>query len=190
MMGSSQGLSGSDTMACSGWMASGESSPISLEDARRAAGHGAQHALRGDVAARGAHARHRAIAHVNPENLGVLVNLDALTIGAARVAPGDRVVPRDRAGLVIQRAQDRRVTAAIEIDLRHELLHVGRVDHLGAHAEMFVDLGAPARGAQVRIRMRQREMPARGIEQVEVEFLGAGPPRARGWRRRTSRPRA
>ncbi len=86
---------------------SGESSPMSLQDARRAAGDRAQHALRGDVAARGAHARDRAIAHVNPQNLGVLVNFDALTIRSARVSPGDRVVARDRAWLVIQRAQDR-----------------------------------------------------------------------------------
>ena len=81
--------------------------PDELQDARRAAGHRAQHALRGDVAARGAHARDRAIAHVDSQNLGVLVNFDALTVGAARITPGDRVVARDGAGLVIQRAQDR-----------------------------------------------------------------------------------
>jgi hypothetical protein len=41
---------------------------------------------------------------------------------------------------------------------------------------MFVDLGTPSRGAQVRIRMCQCEMPARGIEQIEVELGGKARP--------------
>ena len=51
-------------------------------------------------------------------HLGLLVDLDAALVGAAAIAPGHRVVPRDRAGRVVQRAQDRRVAAAAQVDLR------------------------------------------------------------------------
>ena len=47
-----------------------------------------------------------------PEHLGLLMNLHAALIGAAAIAPRNRIVARDRARLVEQRAHHRRVPAA------------------------------------------------------------------------------
>ena len=96
-----------------------------------------------------------------PENLGVLVDFDAAPVGAARVAPRDRVVPRDGARLVVQRAEDRRVAAAVRSICGTSFFTNAASTTSRAHAEVLVDLGAPARGAQVGVRMREREMPAR-----------------------------
>ena len=128
--------------------------PTMLQHARRAAGHRAQHAARRDVAARGAHAGHRAVAHVDPQHLGVLVDLHALAIRAARRSPRPR-----RRGARSRPARDtaRPAMGACPPQSRSIcgtwLLHERRRRPLReSHAEVLVDLGAPARGAQVAHR--------------------------------------
>ena len=60
--------------------------------------------------------------------------------------------------------------AATQIDLGDGLLDELRADDLGVDAEVLVDLGAPALGAQCGRRVCQGEVAALGVEQVVVEF--------------------
>ena len=50
-------------------------------------------------------------------------------------------------------------------------LDEGRIDGFGAHAEVLVDLRAPAHGAHRRIGVRQGVVAARRIEQVQIEIF-------------------
>ena len=57
------------------------------------------------------------------------------------------------------------------VEQRHQAGELLAAHHLGVDAEMLVHLGPPARGAHGRIRVREREVPALRIEDVEVELL-------------------
>jgi hypothetical protein len=72
---------------------------------------------------------------------------------------------------VVQRAEYRRVAATGQVYHRRRLFDEFRTDHFGVDAVVLVDLGAPAHGAQGRIGMRQGEVAAVGVKQIQVEFL-------------------
>ena len=145
-----------------------------LEHPRRVAGDRAQHLLGVDDAAAGLARRPPRRPRTSmPGDLGLLVDLDAALVGAAGVAPGDGVVARDGAGRMVQRAQDRRVRRRSRgRSAGTSRLMSSGADHLAVDAEVLVDLGPPAHGAQRGVGVRQREVAALGIEQVEVEVLG------------------
>jgi hypothetical protein len=98
-----------------------------------------------------------------------LVDVHAAGVGPARVSPHDGVVPDDPAGRVVQRAHDRVPRAGRGIQVRHQPLDLGGADHLGLHALQLVDLGTPAHRAQRRIAVRERQVPAPGEHDVEVQ---------------------
>src|SRR6266508_1547535 len=103
MTTSRNGFSGSVTKACKMCVVIGRGtpaiSPTSVD----------QPAV--DVSARREHARDAAVRLLDGEDLRVGVDLDAATVGAAREPPDDRVMADDPAGAVVERADDRRVSA-------------------------------------------------------------------------------
>ncbi len=149
-----------------------------VEHPRGESGDRAQYPRSGDGSAGGIDPHHPPALQPNTGHLGLLVNLDAAAVGSAAVAPGDRIVTRNRAGLVKQRAQYRGMAAAGHVDHGNAALHEGGVDGLGAHPVMLVDLRAPAHGAHGRVRVRERVVPARRIEQVQIEVFGEVLPQA------------
>ena len=84
---------------------------------------------------------------VEARDFCVLVNFDASFGGANAVTPSDRVVARDRTGFVVQRAHDRVTHIFGIVQLGHHLLQLVAQHELGVDAHVFVDLGAPAHGA-------------------------------------------
>ena len=142
-----------------------------LGDPRRVAGDGREHAVGFDVPAIGLHAHDLAVLDVDAGHGRLLVNLDAAAVGLAGVAPGHRVVPHDRARRMIERAHDRRVAAARQIDVRADAVDFLGRDHVAVHAQVLVHLGPPAHGAQRALGVGQREVPALGVEQVDVQVL-------------------
>jgi hypothetical protein len=76
-------------------------------DERRPAGRRADDLSALDAAASGLDGGDSIAVAPEPRDLGRRVDLDAETIGGAREAPDDRVVPDDPAGRVVKRAQDR-----------------------------------------------------------------------------------
>ena len=62
------------------------------------------------------------------------------------------------------------MAAAAEVDVRHRVFYRLRADQFAVDAEMLVHLGAPAHGAHCGIGMRQGEVSAFRIEQVQVEI--------------------
>ena len=111
-------------------------------------------------------------------DLGLLVNLDAAPRRAHGVAPGDRIVAGDGAGLVIERAENRIADVVRQIELGTELRDLVGKDQLGADAEMLVDLGPPAHGADRGVGMGERQVAALGIHDVDAEVVRRGRGRA------------
>ena len=114
--------------------------------------------------------RNLAVGDLDPCHRRLLVDLDAALIGTARVGPGHRIVAGDRPRRMIEGANNGRLMAATgQIDLGNGLFYKRGIYHLGIDAEMLIDLGAPALGAQRRRSVGQSEMAALGVEQIEVE---------------------
>ena len=103
------------------------------------------------------------------------VDMHSLGGGGPGVAPDDRVVPDDPAGRVVERAQDRVPGLRRGVQVRHQALDLGRVDDLGVDALHLVDFGPPAHGAQGRVVVGQREVPAPGEHHVVVQVGGERP---------------
>jgi len=95
---------------------------------------------------------------LDPQYLGFLVDFNAASVRPSSIAPGYRVVTRDRPWRVIERAEDWRVPPAGKIHVRATLLNLPGSHQLTVHAEVFVDFSSPAHGAYCRIRMGQRKM--------------------------------
>ena len=98
------------------------------------------------------------------------MDLDAAPHGLLGIAPGDGVMPRDGAGRMVERAEDGIADVLRHVHDRADAADLGGIDHLRIDAQMLVDLGAPARGAHRRIGMRQGEVAALGIHDVDVEL--------------------
>ncbi|MNC29736.1 hypothetical protein D3C75_779990 [compost metagenome] len=60
----------------------------------------------------------------------------------------------------------------IEIKGRYQFTNLLAIDHLGATTEVFVDLGALTERADCGIGVRQGQLAAMGVHDVEVEFVG------------------
>ena len=110
-------------------------------------GHGLQHAVAADRAARGLDAGRATALDLNPGDFGVGMQLDATLGGPRRIGPHDRVVPGGRAGRVVERRQHRMPHVGGQIEAGRQLGDVVGEDQLGVHPEVFVHLGAPAHGA-------------------------------------------
>ena len=103
-------------------------------------------------------------------DLGLGVDLDAAPHRLLGIAPGDAVMPRDGAGRMVERAEDRIAHVVRHVHHRAEPGDVVRADQFGIDAEMLVDLGPPARRAQRGVGMGEGEMAALGIHDVDVEL--------------------
>ena len=99
----------------------------------------------------------------------VLEDVDAALRRTRGECPGDTVVPRGRSLDVVRGAEDRVAAAAGQVDLRDELLELGRGDHEGLGATGGVHQGAGALGAHRHLGVGDPE-DALGL----VEDLGAG----------------
>ena len=152
--------------------------PDHVAHARGEPGHGAQDLARGNVALRGPNALDLPGLDIDAEYLGLLMDLDAALVGAAPVAPGNGVMSGDRAGRMVEGPHDRRVTAAAQIHMRTGLADGVGANQFAVDAEVLVDLGTPAHGPHRGIGMSKREVPARGVEEVEVEVLSEVLPQA------------
>ena len=116
-------------------------------------------------------ARDPAIRDFNVGDTGLLVYFHAFAVGPARISPRHGIVAGDGPRRVVERTDDGRlVPAAVQVDLGDGLLDELRADDFGIDAEVLVDLGAPALGAQRGRRVRQGEVAALGVEQVVVEL--------------------
>ena len=140
-------------------------------DARPARG-GRDDDARRDIASVRAHAVHAPVRDVEAGHLGVLVDLDTGAAHLLRVAPDDSVVPDDPAGRVVERTEDRPGDALVrDVDLRAELLHLLRVDHVAVDAEQLVDLRPLLLHDERPVRVREREVPMLREHEVEVQVL-------------------
>ena len=171
MIWSRIGFTGSDTQACSGMVRIGSRKP-----AMRATSLDAPATACTILPARMtprlvSTPTARPFSIEDPVDARLRVHLDAALDGLLGVAPGDRVVARDGAGRMVERAEDRIAHVVGDVDGRAQPLDLVRPDHLGIDAEMLVDLGAPARRAHRRIRVGEREVAALGIHHVDVELV-------------------
>ncbi len=80
----------------------------------------------------------------------ILDDVDAARIGAARIAPGDRVVAHRAAARLQQTAADGE-TGIVEIDEGDERLHLLAVEQLGIDAVQPHGIAAPRIGVALRV---------------------------------------
>ena len=108
---------------------------------------------------------------VDRGDLAVLDDVDAEVVGGAGIAPGDRVVPAGAAARLVVGAEDRVAAVRVEVDDRHDLLHLGRRDHPAVEAGQPVGVGGALHRAELVLGLAEHEQPARGEHHVVVEFL-------------------
>ena len=89
-----------------------------LPQTRAVAGNREANFFRADAAARGFQGADLAFVSSHSGDLAVLDDIHAKTVGCARVAPGDRVVPRV-AGTLLHRRTDNRETRVVVIQVRY-----------------------------------------------------------------------
>ena len=139
-------------------------------DEGRPARRGADDHVRLDRPARRLHAGDPPVRALDPGHLRVRVDLDALPVGAARVAPHHRVVADDASGRVVEGAHDRPRDVLGEVHLRAELGDLVRVDEAAVDAEELVHLGSLGGGDHPAVGVRERQVALLGEEEVEVEL--------------------
>ena len=93
-------------------------------------------------------------------HLAVLDDVDAARAGAARIAPGHRVMAH-RAAATLQEAAEHGIAAIVQIDQRHQRLHRARLTALGVDAEQAHLVGAP----------REQVPLAVGVDEIERAAL-------------------
>ena len=76
----------------------------------------------------------------------------------------------DGAGPMVERAQDRVADVLGQVQLRADRADLVREHEFRIDAQVLVHLGPPARGAQRRIGVRERQVAALGVHQVDVEL--------------------
>ena len=158
----------------------GQAHPRHRRHQRGPAGRRVEHDPGGDVPLGRAHPADPAAVGVDAGDLGVLVDVHPVGGGGPGVAPVDRVVPDDAAGRVVERAQDGVPRVRRGVQVRDQALDLVRVDDAGVDALQLVDLGPPAHGAQGRVVVRQREVPAPGEHHVVVQVGGERPVQLHG----------
>ena len=106
------------------------------------------------------HARDPPVLDFNIRNTGLLVDFHAFAICPTRIRPRYCVVAGDRARRMVERTDyGRLVPTAVQVDFGDSFLDELRADDLGIDAEVLVDLGAPALGAQRGRRVSQGKVP-------------------------------
>ena len=138
----------------------------------RPAGGAVDHHRSGDVATVGRHTRHPAGLDRDPEHLGLLVDLDAESIGCPGVAPVHRVMADDPARRMVEGAEDRVARVGRGVHEGHELFDLVRPDDLGVDALELVDLGPPAHRPKRAVVVGEGEVAPLGEHDVEVEVGG------------------
>ncbi len=126
--------------------------------------------------------------HVSPSTLhprdrDALMDVDAPTGGGLRVPPDDRVVPGERAGRVVRRAEHRQLAAAAEVDQRTHLEDLVGSEDVGLHAERPVQGGLLPLDLQGVLRVAEIELSLGAELDVESELLRQPSVAARGWPR-------
>ncbi len=130
---SSTGFTGSETSACNGWLCSGSRTPAIAETTELTGGRDSDLAS-GDLAAAGFDAGDPAAIGADRGDLAILDDIDTARIGGPRIAPGDRVVPRDPAAPLQCRAEHRIARVGRDVEDRTEALDVGCVEPFGVDA--------------------------------------------------------
>ncbi len=124
-----------------------------------------------DRASVGLDALEAAVLDEDARDLGMGMYLHAPHHGALGIAPGDGVVAGDGAGRVIERAEHGIAHILRQVHRRAQAAYLVGEDQLGIDAQMLVDLGAPAAGADGGVGVGQGEMAAFGIEDVVAEVV-------------------
>ena len=107
MIWSRIGFTGSDTQACSGMVRIGSRKPAMRATSLERAGHRLHDLAGADDAAARLDADGAAVLDDDLVDARLRVHLDAALDGLLGIAPGDRVVARDGAGRMVERAEDR-----------------------------------------------------------------------------------
>ena len=115
-------------------------------DQRRPPGGGVHHHRGGDRAPGGLHAPHPPAGHVDPGDLGLLVDLHAEGVGRPGVTPHHGVVADDPPRRVVERPEDRVPGAVGAVHRRDEAFDLVGADDPGVDPLDLVDLGPPAHG--------------------------------------------
>ena len=105
------------------------------------------------------------------EHFGLLMEVDAIGIGAAGVSPHDGVVADRAAGRMVEGAEDRVSGVGADIERWGELLDLGRRDHRRVDALQLVDLGPPVHRPQRRVGVGEGEVAAFAEHHVEVQVV-------------------
>ena len=67
---------------------------------------------------------------------------------------------------------EHRQVAGVEVEAGHQFADLLAVEHLGAPAEVLVDLGALAERTHRGVGVGQGQLAALGVHDVEIEFIG------------------
>jgi hypothetical protein len=103
---------------------------------------------------------------------GDFAMLDDVNAGArcrARVAPGDRVVAHGAAAR-LQEAAQHRIAAVIQVDQRHQRLHLLAAQRLGIHSQQPHLVGAPGEQVALALGIEQVQRAALAHHGVEVQL--------------------
>ena len=112
-------------------------------------------------------ARHRADAG----DFAILDDVDAERVGAARIAPGHRIMPRRAAARLVIGAEDRIAAVRIVIDDRDDFFHFRRRDHPAIEAGQPVGMGGALEGAELMLGLAQHQDAARRKHHIVVQLL-------------------
>jgi len=101
----------------------------------------------------------------------VPVYFDAVRHRPLGVTPGHCVVPRQRTGRVIERAEDGVTNLLRHVQGRAQAADLVGVDHSESTPRCLFTR-APARGAHRGVGVRERKMPALRIHDIDVDLFG------------------
>src|SRR5205823_835031 len=103
-------------------------------------------------------------------DFAVLDDVRAGLRGRPCVAPGDRIVPNGAAA-ALQESAEHRIAAVVEVDERHELLHLLATQRFGVHPVQAHHVGTAREKVALRLGVKQVERAALAHHRVEVEPL-------------------
>ena len=165
------GLTGSDTSACSGKLSSGMRTPaIAMIDAGVAGRHDADFGVRISPRVVSTAATAPSVA-ADPRHLAVLDDVDAERIGAARIAPRDRVVARNAAAPLQRAAEHRIADVARDVERRAERLALLRRQPLVVDAIEPVGMDMALEHLDVVNGVREHHHAARREHHIVIELL-------------------
>ena len=104
-------------------------------------------------------------------HLAVLDDVDAERIGGARIAPGDRIVPRGAAAPLQGRAQHRIADVVLDIERRTELLRLFRLEPFVVDAVAAIGMHVALEDLDVVHGVREHHHAARREHDVVVQYL-------------------